>query len=87
MADLTAELYEEANELFDGYMFYGNDLIDVYNDYPTDEARDMLYEIVGEMVSVAETAAYDAMNRVVLANKDRFISMLEEARTDDELED
>ena len=78
MANMITDFYEDANEIFDEEVFYGNDLLDVYNDWPDDEANTMLHNIVDEMVEEAQKAALATMARVVDEHKDEFMKLLKQ---------
>ena len=76
-SDITYDdLYQLANEVFDEEVFDGNDLIDVYNDWPDGEANELLHDIVYEMVDEARKSLARAMKAHLETRKGEFFKLL-----------
>lgn len=75
---LTDELYEAANKEFDVMVFRDLSLLDQYNDWPDDDAREMLYDIIDDAVVQAEEAAYRTMRGVIEEHKGEFIRFIKQ---------
>ena len=67
-------MYEIANEVFDEVVFTDDDDLDRYNDEQGDVLRDALYEIIGEMITDAETAMVECAK----SNRDSFLKLVRE---------
>lgn len=71
--------YESANEIFDEEVFsgqHGQELLDIYNSRPDDDARDMLFSIIDEMIESVTENYVERMRDVVRKHKDEFVREL-----------
>ena len=79
MSDLYDHFYRQANDMFDSEVFAGasgHALLDAYNDREDDGAREVLFDIVNEMVDEAlgheDDHPTSAMRDVLMARKHEF---------------
>lgn len=75
---LEDALYAASNDEFDEMVFSDQSLLDQYNDWPDDDAREMLYEIISEAQETAKETAFRTIRGVIEEHSEEFIRLLKQ---------